>query len=110
MFNISSPLNHLIVYYDEILGNIAPRFQIMAKKESKPSSLDFPFGKVNYMWTLIGLAIIFIGFLLMVGGGSEEPSVWDPAIFSDMRIKVAPTLVMIGFVIEVYAIMKKAKD
>jgi hypothetical protein len=81
----------------------------MAKKEVK-QSVDFPFGKVNYMWTLIGLAVIFLGFMLMVGGGSDEPSVWDPAIFSDVRIKVAPTLVIIGFIIEVYAVMKKAKD
>lgn len=81
----------------------------MAKKEQK-SALDFPFGKVNYMWTLIGLAIIFIGFMLMVGGGSDDPAVWDESIFSTTRITIAPTLVIIGFVVEVYAIMKKSND
>jgi hypothetical protein len=81
----------------------------MAKKETK-SALDFPFGKVNYMWTLIGLAIIFIGFILMVGGGSDDPAVWDPSIFSTMRITVAPTLVIIGFIVEVFAVMKKSED
>lgn len=81
----------------------------MAKKELK-HDVDFPFGKTNYMWTLIGLAIIFVGFLLMIGGGSEDPAIWDESIFSFRRITLAPTLVMIGFAIEVYAIMKKSKD
>jgi hypothetical protein len=81
----------------------------MAKKEIK-QVVDFPFGKENYMWTLIGLAIIFIGFLLMTGGGSEDTAVWDESIFSTRRITIAPLLVMIGFVVEVYAITKKVKD
>ncbi len=81
----------------------------MSKKELK-HSVDFPFGKVNFMWTLIGLAIIFIGFMLMVGGGSEDPAVWDDSIFDTQRITIAPTLVIIGFVVEVYAIMKKVED
>jgi hypothetical protein len=81
----------------------------MAKKELKPT-VDFPFGKENYMWTFIGLAVIFIGFMLMVGGGADDPAVWDPSIFSTTRITIAPTLVIIGFIIEVYAVMKKAND
>ena len=81
----------------------------MAKKEIK-QVIDFPFGKVNYIWMLIGIGFIFIGFLLMRGGGSEDPAVWDPSIFSPMRISVAPVLVIAGFVIEVFAIIKKAKD
>jgi hypothetical protein len=82
---------------------------VMAKKELKPV-VDFPFGRENYKWLLIGLGLIFLGFILMSGGGSEDPAVWDPSIFSPMRITVAPVLVMAGFIVEVYAIIKKAKD
>jgi hypothetical protein len=80
----------------------------MAKKEKQV--IDFPFGRENYMWMFIGIAFIFIGFLLMTGGGSEDPAVWDPAIFSFRRITLAPIMVMGGLVIEVYAIMKKTKN
>ena len=81
----------------------------MAKKEIKPT-IDFPFGRENYKLMLIGIAFIFVGFMLMRGGGSDDPAVWDPSIFSPMRITVAPLLVMTGFVIEVFAIIKKSKD
>ncbi|MFN8166482.1 MAG: DUF3098 domain-containing protein [Bacteroidia bacterium] len=80
----------------------------MAKKEQKP--VDFPFGKENFMIMFIGLAVIVLGFILMSGGGSKDPKVFDPEIFSARRIKVAPTLVIIGLIIEVYAIMKKPKE
>ena len=81
----------------------------MAKKESKPVN-DFAFGKENYMWMLIGIACIFIGFVLMSGGGSKDPNVFNPDIFSPRRITVAPVVVLIGFVIEIYAILKKTKE
>ena len=54
---------------------------------------------------LIGLAFIAIGFILMAGGGSDDPNVFDESIFSWRRIRLAPTLVLIGFAIEVYAIL-----
>lgn len=81
----------------------------MAKKETK-QIVDFPFGKENYFWTLVGLAFIFLGFILMSGGGSDDPAVWDESIFSPVRITVAPILVILGFIIEVYAITKKSRD
>ena len=81
----------------------------MAKKEKK-QVVDFPFGRENYMWMLIGIGLIFLGFVLMAGGGSEDPAVWNPEIFSHRRITIAPILVIAGFVAEVYAITKKAKD
>ena len=81
----------------------------MAKKEIK-SNLDFPFGKENLTWMFIGIGIIFVGFYLMVGGGSEDPKVFNPEIFSAQSITVAPVLVILGLAIEVYAIMKKSKD
>ena len=69
-----------------------------------------PFDRDNYLWVLIGIAFIFIGFILMIGGGSDNPDVFNDAIFSFRRITLAPILVLIGFGIEIYAIMKKPKD
>jgi hypothetical protein len=81
----------------------------MTKKALK-SSADFPFGKENYTIMFIGLALIFTGFLLMTGGGSKVPGEWNPEIFSFRRITLAPMLVMAGFVVEIYAILKKSKE
>lgn len=53
----------------------------------------------------IGLAVIAIGFILMSGGGSDNPAVFDVSIFNFRRIHLAPALVLIGFAIEIYAIL-----
>lgn len=71
---------------------------------------EFIFGRKNYMFMLIGLAVIALGFILMVGGGSDDPNVFNPEIYSWRRIRLAPTLVLIGFAIEVYAILLNPKD
>ena len=68
------------------------------------------FGKDNLTWMLIGLAVLALGFFLMAGGKSADPKVFDPKeVYSPIRITVAPLLIIIGFVIEIYAIMKKSK-
>jgi len=78
----------------------------MAKKESQDSNQkEFIFQKKNYIIMFIGLAFIVLGFILMSGGGSDDPNVFNPDIFNFRRIRLAPTLVLIGFGIEVYAIM-----
>lgn len=69
-----------------------------------------PFSRDNYLWVLIGLAFLVAGFLLMIGGGSDNPDVFNEAIFSFRRITLAPILVLIGFGIQIYAIMKKPKN
>lgn len=63
------------------------------------------FGKKNYLIMGIGLAVIAIGFILMSGGGSDNPAVFDASIFNFRRIHLAPALVLIGFTIEIYAIL-----
>lgn len=73
--------------------------------ENKPQH-EFLFDKVNYKILLIGLAIITLGFILMSGGGSEDPAVFSKDVFSWRRIKLAPTTVLIGFGITIYAILK----
>ena len=75
------------------------------KKRKDSTKSDFIFGKKNYKWLFIGLAFIAIGFILMSGGGSDDPNVFDESIFSWRRIRLAPTLVIIGFGIQVYAIL-----
>jgi len=77
------------------------------KEQQKP---DFIFGKANYKIMLIGLAVIAIGFILMSGGGSDDPNVFNPEIYNFRRIRLAPTLVLIGFGIQVYAILFGRKE
>ena len=64
------------------------------------------FGKKNYQLMLLGLIFITLGFFLMSGGGSEDPNIFNDEIYNFRRIRVAPILVVVGFIIEVYAIMK----
>ena len=70
----------------------------------------FALGKENYKLLVIGFAIIVLGFILMVGGKSEDPSVFNPDIFSFRRVTLAPMVVLFGFMFEIYAIMKKPKS
>ncbi|MFT5242159.1 MAG: hypothetical protein ACJA1H_000814 [Glaciecola sp.] len=75
------------------------------QKRKDTSKSEFIFGKKNYKFMLIGLASIVIGFIIMSGGGSDDPNVFDPSIFHWTRIRLAPTLVLLGFGIQVYAIL-----
>lgn len=70
---------------------------------------EFLFEKVNYKFLLIGIAIIALGFVLMVGGGSDDPTVFNPEIFSFRRIRLAPTMVLAGFGVVIYSIFKQEK-
>mgnify|MGYP000853478205 FL=1 len=63
------------------------------------------FEEKNYIFMAIGLAVITLGFLLMSGGGSDNPTVFDASIFDFRRIHLAPALVLLGFAIEIYAIL-----
>lgn len=70
---------------------------------------EFLFEKINYKILLIGIGVITLGFVLMSGGGSDDPKVFSEAIFSFRRIRLAPTTVLIGFGITIYAILKNPK-
>ena len=77
-------------------------------KNRKPlhkQDLNFVFEKKNYIVMGFGLTVIALGFILMAGGGSEDPNVFNPEIYNWRRIRLAPTLVLLGFAIEVYAIL-----
>lgn len=78
----------------------------MKNNEQKP---DFLFEKANYKILLIGIAVIALGFILMSGGGSDDPTVFNDDVFNFRRIRLAPTTVLIGFGITIYSIFKKSK-
>ena len=87
----------------------------IGKTVEVPENNKFYFGKENYKLMLIGLALIVAGFLLMMGAdantvdGKYDPNVWNEGIFSIRRIRIAPMLVIAGFAVEVYAILKRNK-
>jgi hypothetical protein len=75
----------------------------------KDNEQDFIFDKINYKILLIGIIVIAVGFILMSGGGSDDPNVFNEEIFNFRRIRLAPTTVLIGFGITIYAILKNPK-
>lgn len=80
----------------------------MSKQENSPKP-EFLFGKRNYLFMFIGIAFIALGFILMAGGGSDDPDVFNEKIYNFQRIRLAPTLVIIGLGIEIYAILLNPK-
>jgi len=79
----------------------------MKNNEQQPQ--EFLFDTINYKILLIGIAVIVFGFILMSGGGSDDPKVFNEEIFNFRRIRLAPTLVLLGFGITIYSILKKSK-
>ncbi|MFL1894701.1 DUF3098 domain-containing protein [Aquimarina sp. 2-A2] len=79
----------------------------MSKTSDTPKkhASEFIFKKKNYIMMGIGLGVIALGFILMTGGGSDDPNYFNPEIYSFRRIRLAPTIVLIGFAIEAYAIL-----
>lgn len=77
--------------------------------ENEKNKQQFLFEQINYKILLIGIGVIVLGFLLMSGGGSEDPNVFNDDIFDFRRIRLAPTTVLIGFGITIYAILKNPK-
>ena len=76
------------------------------EKNNKP---DFLFDTINYKILWVGLAVIALGFLLMSGGGSEDPAVFNEEIFNFTLIRLAPATVLLGFGITIYSILKNPK-
>lgn len=79
-------------------------------KEKNSDEPGFALGRENYRLMAIGFGIIVIGFILMIGGKSDDPNVFNPEIFSFRRITLAPVILLIGFVFEIFAILKKPKE
>lgn len=79
------------------------------EENQQPQKQEFLFDGINYKILLIGIGVIALGFILMSGGGSDNPNVFSEDVFSFRRIRLAPTTVLIGFGITIYSIFKKSK-
>ncbi|MEX2349615.1 MAG: DUF3098 domain-containing protein [Flavobacteriaceae bacterium] len=79
------------------------------QKRKQENKEEFIFQKENYKWMFVGLGFIALGFILMIGGGSDDPNVFNKEIYNWRRIRLAPALILIGFAVEVYAILLNPK-
>ena len=80
-------------------------------KEKEVRKPGFAFGKENYKILIIGVVLVVIGYCLMIGGGSDDPTKFDATeIFSFRRITLSPIVILAGFVVVLFGIMKKSKD
>ncbi|MBR3784421.1 MAG: DUF3098 domain-containing protein [Bacteroidales bacterium] len=80
----------------------------MENNEEK-KDLQLPFGTVNYILMGAGILLLALGYILLSGGGSDDPNVFNPAMFNSRRLVWAPILIVLGFVVEIVAIMYKSK-
>lgn len=79
--------------------------------EEQKQQNKMAFGKENYILFAASLAVLIIGYLLITGGGTEDPNVFKhEEIFSFRRITLAPIVILVGFILGFYAILKKVKD
>lgn len=83
--------------------------QNQTQKENKKQE-EFTFGKQSYRLLIIGLVLIGVGFILMSGGGSTNPNEFNEEIFNFRRITLAPLMILAGYVVEIFAIMKRPSD
>ena len=86
----------------------------MATNKTKQTKTEegpqFAFNKQNYILVIVGLVILAIGFLLLIGGGSDDPAVFNDSLFNFQRLTLAPILILAGYIIEIFAIMKLPKS
>lgn len=81
-----------------------------AKKAEDNSRPVFAFGKENYILMFAGVALIILGFILMTGGSSKDPNIFNEEMFDFRRLTLSPILILIGFGVEIVAIMKRPQD
>ena len=75
------------------------------RKKNNKQQQQVLFGKRNYQLMFLGIGLIAIGYILMSGGGSDDPNVFNYEMFSFRRIRLAPMIILLGFALEIYAIM-----
>lgn len=80
-------------------------------KKAPSAGMGHLFDKTNLMWMLIGLGVMAVGFMLMAGGRSDDPNVFDyNQVYSFRRITIAPIIILAGLVIEIVAIFRHPKN
>lgn len=92
-----------------LLQKIMAMSENIQKQKSEETPLTFAFERKNYILLITGLIILVMGFILMSGGGSDDPEVFSDAMFDFRRLTLAPILIIAGYVIELYAIMYRKK-
>ena len=84
---------------------------IATKKEEKNSAkASFAFGPMNYILMGVGILLLGLGYILLSGGGSDDPNVFTPAMFDNRRLVAAPIFIVLGLVVEICAIMFRPKE
>lgn len=78
-------------------------------KNKEDNSFAFVFSRINYILLIAGIVLIALGYILLSGGGSDDPNTFNPAMFDTRRLYVAPILIVIGFLVEIVAIMYNTK-
>jgi hypothetical protein len=82
-----------------------------AKPVRSAAGMGTLFEKTNFRWMLIGVVVMALGFILMAGGKSSDPNVFDPKqVYSTTRITIAPIIILAGLVIEIIAIFRQPKN
>ena len=76
----------------------------------KGEKLDFAFGKLNYILLFTSLGVLLLGYLLLSGGSSNDPNIFNYEMFNTRRMVIAPLVLLSGFIIGFFAIMKVKKD
>ncbi len=78
--------------------------------EKEKKGFDFAFRKENYILMGVGVLLLILGYILLSGGGSDDPAVFSEALFNTRRLVVAPLVILAGFIVEIWAIMKRPKE
>lgn len=73
------------------------------------SQFTFVFDKINYIIMIVGIVLLALGYIFLMGGGSDDPNVFNEAMFNGRRLYLAPILIILGLVAEIVAIMYKGK-
>jgi hypothetical protein len=78
--------------------------------DSNEKQFSFVFGKTNYIIMIVGVVLLLLGYILLAGGGSDDPNVFNTDMFNARRLYVSPILIILGLIAEIVAIMFKPKQ
>ena len=78
--------------------------------EDNKREFAFVFNKINYIIMIAGIVLLALGYILLAGGGSDDPNVFNPEMFNGRRLYLAPILIILGLLVEIVAIMYRGKD
>lgn len=81
----------------------------VVQKSGAVENKQFAFHKQNYILVIVGLVLLGIGFILMIGGGSDDPNQFSYALFDFQRLTLAPILILAGYIVEIFAILWRPK-